>query len=122
MRRRKDTPNGLMEFLITEAVAWAREHNVTEVSLNFSVFADFLRADEDAACSLAAPLGVLKADRLFQLDACTASTASSSRTGGAGTSASSAGAISRSPGSPTCTPSRSCPPGPWVKSADLAAH
>ena len=37
-----------MEYLITEAVGWARDHNVTEVSLNFAVFADFLRADEDA--------------------------------------------------------------------------
>ncbi len=49
MRRRRDTPNGLMEYLITETVAWGREHNVTEISLNFAVFADFLRADEDAA-------------------------------------------------------------------------
>ena len=49
MRRRRDTPNGLMEYLITETVAWARAHDVTEVSLNFAVFADFLRADEDAA-------------------------------------------------------------------------
>ncbi len=49
MRRRRDTPNGLMEYLITETVAWAREHAVTELSLNFAVFADFLRADEDAA-------------------------------------------------------------------------
>ena len=62
MRRRKDTPNGLMEYLITEAVGWAREHNVTEVSLNFAVFADFLRADEDAGAltarrALGAPEG-----------------------------------------------------------------
>ena len=49
MRRRRDTPNGLMEYLITETVAWGRSHGVTEISLNFAVFADFLRADEDAA-------------------------------------------------------------------------
>jgi lysyl-tRNA synthetase, class II len=69
MRRRKDTPNGLMEYLITEAVAWARDHNVTEVSLNFSVFADFLRADEEAGTvTRAIRWGLLKADRLFQVE------------------------------------------------------
>ena len=69
MRRRKETPNGLMEYLITEAVGWAREHNVTEVSLNFAVFADFLRADEDAGVfTRAARWGLLKADRLFQVE------------------------------------------------------
>ena len=69
MRRRRDTPNGLMEYLITETVAWARAHSVTEVSLNFAVFADFLRADEDAgALTRAARWGLLKADRLFQVE------------------------------------------------------
>ena len=69
MRRRHDTPNGLMEFLITKTVDWARASNVTELSLNFAVFADFLRA-EDGASRLV--LGfrylLLKADRLFQLE------------------------------------------------------
>ena len=69
MRRRKDTPNGLMEYLITEAVAWAREHAVTELSLNFAVFADFLDADEDASrWSKAFRWVLLKGDRLFQLE------------------------------------------------------
>jgi lysylphosphatidylglycerol synthetase-like protein (DUF2156 family) len=69
MRRRRDTPNGLMEFLITETLAWARDHGVTEVSLNFAVFADFLRADGDAAWpSRALRLVLLKADRLFQIE------------------------------------------------------
>jgi len=69
MRRRKETPNGLMEYLITEAVAWAREHNVTELSLNFAVLADFLRADDGAgAVSRAVRFILLKADRLFQVE------------------------------------------------------
>jgi lysyl-tRNA synthetase, class II len=69
MRRRKDTPNGLMEFLITETVAWGRAHNVTEISLNFAVFADFMRADDDAALWTRAFRWVLlKGDRLFQLE------------------------------------------------------
>jgi lysyl-tRNA synthetase, class II len=69
MRRRKDTPNGLMEFLITETVAWARAHAVTEVSLNFSVFADFMRTDAGASrWTRAMRWSLLKADRLFQLE------------------------------------------------------
>jgi len=69
MRRRKSTPNGLMEFLIVETLAWAREHAVHEVSLNFAVFADFLRADDGAAAwTRALRWGLLKADRLFQLE------------------------------------------------------
>jgi lysyl-tRNA synthetase, class II len=69
MRRRRDTPNGLMEFLITETIAWARAHAVAEVSLNFSVFADFLRADEEAPRLVrAGRYFLLKGDRLFQLE------------------------------------------------------
>ncbi len=69
MRRRKDTPNGLMEYLITETVAWSRAHAVAELSLNFAVFADFLRADENAGrWTRAARWGLLKADRLFQVE------------------------------------------------------
>jgi lysylphosphatidylglycerol synthetase-like protein (DUF2156 family) len=69
MRRRKDTPNGLMEYLITETVGWARAHAVTELSLNFSVFADFMRADETAhRWTRAVRWGLLKADRLFQVE------------------------------------------------------
>jgi lysyl-tRNA synthetase, class II len=69
MRRRKDTPNGLMEFLITESIGWAREHHVTEVSLNFAVFADFLRADETAGrWTRGVRFVLLKADRLFQVE------------------------------------------------------
>jgi lysyl-tRNA synthetase class 2 len=69
MRRRRDTPNGLMEYLITETVGWAREHAVTEVSLNFAVFADFLRADEEASrWTRAVRFALLKADRLFQVE------------------------------------------------------
>jgi lysyl-tRNA synthetase class 2 len=69
MRRRKDTPNGLMEYLITEAVGWARARGVTEVSLNFAVFADFMDADESAGRTTRAFRWVLlKADRLFQIE------------------------------------------------------
>ncbi|HEY7398553.1 MAG TPA: phosphatidylglycerol lysyltransferase domain-containing protein [Gaiellaceae bacterium] len=69
MRRRRDTPNGLMEYLITETIAWSRAHAVAELSLNFAVFADFLRADEDARpLQRATRFVLLKGDRLFQLE------------------------------------------------------
>ena len=59
-----------MEDLITEAVAWAREHAVTEVSLNFAVFADFLVAEEGASRTTRSIRWLLlKGDRLFQLKA-----------------------------------------------------
>ena len=63
MRRRKDTPNGLMEFLIVGTIDWARAREVREVSLNFSVFADYLRADRGLLRVL-----LLRLDRLFQLE------------------------------------------------------
>jgi lysyl-tRNA synthetase class 2 len=62
MRRRRDTPNGLMEYLIVETIEWARGHGVREVSLNFSVFAEYLRGRGVLRAVL------LKLDRLFQLE------------------------------------------------------
>ena len=43
MRRQPDTPNGLTEFLIAEAVEHLRERGVAEVSLNFAAFARLIR-------------------------------------------------------------------------------
>jgi lysyl-tRNA synthetase class 2 len=63
MRRRRDSPNGLMEFLIVETIDWARRSDVHEVSLNFSVFAEYLRADSGLLRIL-----LLRLDRLFQLE------------------------------------------------------
>jgi lysyl-tRNA synthetase class 2 len=69
MRRRRDTPNGLMEFLIVEAIAWAREHEVSELSLNFAVFAKALSASAHAPLHLRALRAVLlRFDRFFQLE------------------------------------------------------
>ena len=69
MRRRRDTPNGLMEFLIVEAIAWAREHGVSELSLNFAVFAKALSATADSPLHLRALRTVLlRFDRFFQLE------------------------------------------------------
>jgi lysyl-tRNA synthetase, class II len=56
MRRDPATPNGLMEYLIVETLAWARGVGAAELSLNFCVFADL-------------PRPVLRAgDRVFQLE------------------------------------------------------
>jgi lysyl-tRNA synthetase class 2 len=69
MRRGVETPNGLMEFLICEAAAWARSDGADELSLNFSVFADVLRAGEDSPAHMrAARQLVVGLDRAFQLD------------------------------------------------------
>jgi lysyl-tRNA synthetase class 2 len=39
MRRERDTPNGLNEFLICRALEHARAHDIARVSLNFAAFA-----------------------------------------------------------------------------------
>jgi lysyl-tRNA synthetase class 2 len=62
MRRRRDEPNGLMEFLIVETITWARERGVSEVSLNFAVFAEYLRRSGPVRSVL------LSLDRVFQLE------------------------------------------------------
>jgi lysyl-tRNA synthetase class 2 len=69
MRRLRDTPNGLIEFLIAETAIWARDQGSEEISLNFSVFADVLRADGTASWPLRATRwSLLRLDRLFQLE------------------------------------------------------
>jgi lysyl-tRNA synthetase class 2 len=62
MRRGRDEPNGLMEYLIVETIAWARERGVSEVSLNFAVFAEYLRRAGPVRSVL------LSLDRVFQLE------------------------------------------------------
>jgi lysyl-tRNA synthetase, class II len=42
MRRERDTPNGLMEFVIVRAIELLRDRGVEEVSLNFAAFARWL--------------------------------------------------------------------------------
>src|SRR2546421_68589 len=69
MRRGSDTPNGLMESLVVETIEWARLRGASEVSLNFSVFADLLRGCERMAVwRRAARFGLLRLDRFFQLE------------------------------------------------------
>jgi lysyl-tRNA synthetase, class II len=69
MPRRREVPNGFNEWLICEAVAWARDNGFARVSLNFSPFAALLAPDAELTGSQrlqAAALRRLKG--WFQLD------------------------------------------------------
>jgi lysyl-tRNA synthetase class 2 len=69
MPRLRTTPNGFNEWLICEALAWAREQGFARVSLNFSPFAELLAPE-------AQPSGIQRLERRallvlkgrFQLD------------------------------------------------------
>jgi len=69
MRRRPDAPNGLTEFLVVEAIVWARETGARELSLNFCALTDYL-APERAKTPLRRLVrrGLLLADHVFQLE------------------------------------------------------
>jgi lysyl-tRNA synthetase class 2 len=68
MRRSPDTPNGLMEYLVAQLMAWARDREAEEISLNFCVFADLLM-DTTPGRLQAVACRLLKAgDRVFQLE------------------------------------------------------
>jgi lysyl-tRNA synthetase class 2 len=41
-----DSPNGLNERMIVDLIAWAREHGIVEVSLNFAAFRGLIEAEE----------------------------------------------------------------------------
>jgi lysyl-tRNA synthetase, class II len=47
MPRRRTTPNGFNEWLICEAIAWARDHGFERVSLNFAPFAALLAPEAE---------------------------------------------------------------------------
>jgi lysyl-tRNA synthetase, class II len=68
MRRCRDTPNGLMEFLIVQALDWTRARGAPEVSLNFCVFADLLRAGDRSIAGRFARTGLQSLDGVFQLE------------------------------------------------------
>jgi lysyl-tRNA synthetase, class II len=68
MRRVPDTPNGLMEFLVAETIAWAREARIDELSLNFCVFSDLLAGGSCGRGHAVARRALRVADRFFQLE------------------------------------------------------
>lgn len=67
MRRDRDTPNGLMEFLVVEAARLLGERGIAEFSLNFATWGRLLRAPSNAAERVMAR-GLRLADRWFQLE------------------------------------------------------
>ena len=67
MRRRLDTPNGLMEFLVARGLELLRERGVEEASLNFAAFARFVHAPRGWGERVAGR-GLLIADAFFQIE------------------------------------------------------
>jgi lysyl-tRNA synthetase class 2 len=67
MRRDRDTPNGLIDFLIVQAILLARERGIEELSLNFAAFARFLHSPQHWWERLAGRL-VGRLDRFFQVE------------------------------------------------------
>ncbi|CAB4796267.1 MAG: DUF2156 domain-containing protein [Actinobacteria bacterium] len=47
MRRDQVGPNGVNELMIVDAVEWAREHGIEEISLNFAAFKGLMEPDAD---------------------------------------------------------------------------
>jgi lysyl-tRNA synthetase class 2 len=69
MRRRPDAPNGLTEFLVVETLAWARDQDASELSLNFCALTDFLAPERvTTPAQRVARRGLLLADNVFQLE------------------------------------------------------
>jgi lysyl-tRNA synthetase, class II len=68
MRRSRDTPNGLMEYLIVELLGWARDRVAEEISLNFCVFADLLAQPPHNKLQSVARATLRVGDRVFQLE------------------------------------------------------
>jgi lysyl-tRNA synthetase class 2 len=67
MRRRRDTPNGMTEFMIARSIELLRERGVREVSLNFAAFARFLR-EPDGLLERAAGKAIGLGDTWFQIE------------------------------------------------------
>jgi lysyl-tRNA synthetase class 2 len=69
MPRLRSTPNGFIEWLVCEAVDWAREHGFERVSLNFAPFAALLAPEvELSALQQVERRALLALKGRFQLD------------------------------------------------------
>jgi lysyl-tRNA synthetase, class II len=67
MRRDPSTPNGLTEFLVTEAVVHLRSRGIDELSLNFATAARYMHSPENPLERLVG-WGAIKFDRWFQVE------------------------------------------------------
>jgi lysyl-tRNA synthetase class 2 len=69
MPRLRSTPNGFNEWLICATVAWARDHGLARVSLNFSPFAALLAPEVELSAPQRVQAAVLRSLKgHFQLD------------------------------------------------------
>jgi lysyl-tRNA synthetase class 2 len=69
MRRDRDTPNGLTEFLVVKAIELLRERGIEELSLNFAAFARLIRAQGIAARVLSVGDRFFQIERLYRFNA-----------------------------------------------------
>jgi lysyl-tRNA synthetase class 2 len=67
MRRDRDTPNGLMEFMVARSAELLRERGVDELSLNFAAFARWLHSPEKRSERALGRLVAL-GNRFFQIE------------------------------------------------------
>ncbi len=67
MRRDPETPNGLTEFMVAEAIDLLRARGVAEVSLNFAAFARFIHSPKGRVQRLFR-FGLGRADAVFQIE------------------------------------------------------
>jgi lysyl-tRNA synthetase class 2 len=67
MRRDRDTPNGLTEFLVARGLELLRDRGVEEASLNFSAFARFIHTPRGWAERIVGR-ALLVADAFFQIE------------------------------------------------------
>ena len=67
MRRDRDTPNGLTEFLVVRAIELLRERGVEELSLNFAAFARVMQQPENVRDRVLGRLIAL-ANPFFQIE------------------------------------------------------
>jgi lysyl-tRNA synthetase class 2 len=67
MRRAEDTPNGLTEFMIVNAIQQFRDRGITEVSLNFAAFARLLHSPRNRLERILRQL-LRCADTFFQIE------------------------------------------------------
>jgi len=67
MRRERETPNGLMEFLVARGLELLRDRGIEEASLNFAAFARFIHAPHGLVERIVGRV-LLIADALFQIE------------------------------------------------------
>jgi lysyl-tRNA synthetase, class II len=69
MRRDRDTPNGLTEYLVVKAIEEMRDRGIEELSLNFAAFARLIRAQGAAARVLSMLDRFFQVERLYRFNA-----------------------------------------------------